>query len=159
MKTDDFLTLKHFTVHKGTMLVPATDDTREWLEMQRHGTELNFKQIEARDVKFHRAYFALLSYIWERLPAQFRNTVSKDSFYEFLKMLGNEYDNVYTFKDGRTFIKYHSISFGRMNQSKFREYVNNQLTTIYEELLIPLEMDWLMDDINDEFERFIDKLL
>jgi hypothetical protein len=46
-----------------------------------------------------------------------------------------------------------------MNQVKFREYFNNQLITIYEELLIPLEQDYLMDEINIEFEKILSKLI
>lgn len=159
MKTEDFLQIKHFQSHKGTMLVPSTDESREWLEMLKHNTPVNFKVIEARDTKFHRCYFGLLAYIYDRLPPSFKAKIQKDNFYNFLKILGRQYDVVYSFADGREFITYHSISFGRMNQSKFRDFVNAQLETIYSDLLVPLEMDYLMDDINKEFQNFIDRLL
>ena len=159
MKAAEFQELKHFTVHKGNVVVPASNETREWLELQRHNTPVNFKLIEARDTKFHRCYFALLGFIYDNLSNSFKQTIPKNSFYNFLKILSNEYDVVFRFKDGREFIEYKSISFARMNQTAFREYVNNQLTVIYEELLIPMNRDYLMDQINAEFERFIDRLL
>ncbi len=159
MKIEEFTTLKHFNVHKGNVLVPATNDTREWLELQKHGMPVNLKLIEARDIKFHRCYFLLLSFVYDRLGRKFKETVPKDKFYNFLKFLSNEYDVVYSFKDGRQFIEYRSISFGRMTQAKFREYVNNQLSVIYEELLIPMELDHVMDEITKEFEKFLDHLI
>ena len=146
-------------VHKSQALIPATPETREWLELLKHNTPVNFKQIEPRDLSFHRCYFALLSFLYDNLNPSFKNQVPKDNFYNFLKFLSNEYDVVFKFKDGREFIEYRSISFGRMNQSSFKEYVNNQLSVIYEELLIPMEQDYLMDIINEEFIKFIDKLL
>jgi len=159
MKTDEYKTIRHFTVHKGTMLVPATPESREWLEMFKHNTPINFKQIEPRDLKFHRCYFAMLSFIYDQLTPAFKKKVPKDNFYNFLKLLSNEYDVVFKFKDGRELIEYHSISFARMNQSKIKEYVNNQHSVIYEELLITMDLDYFMDQINDEFVKFIDKLL
>lgn len=159
MKVDDYYGLLHFTNHKGTALIPATPETQEWLEIQKHGNWSSFKLIEARDLKFHRCYFMLLSFIYDRLPTNFRDRVDKDNFYNFLKLLGKEYDTVYTMKDGTPLIQYKSISFGKMGQSQFREYVNRQLSTIYEDILIPLECEHIMDLANDEFQKFMDKLI
>lgn len=159
MTTTHFLELKHFTVHKGNVLVPATPDTKEWLELMNHNTPITVKHIEARDTKFHACYFALLSFIYENLNKKFKESVPKANFYNFLKMLSNEYDVVFQFKDGRQFIEYKSIAFGNMSQTRFKEYVNNQLSVIYEELLIPMEQDYLMDMVTDEFAKFLDRLI
>jgi len=159
MKTDEYFSLLHFTVHKSQALVPATPETQEWIEQQKHNTSVNFKLIEARDLGFHRCYFALLSFIYDRLPISFRSKVDKDNFYNFIKLIGKQYDTVYTLKDGTPLIQYKSISFGRMNQTKFREFVNEQLSTIYEEILIPLEVDYIMEQAQDEFQTFMDKLI
>lgn len=159
MKTEEFLSIKHFTVHKSQALIPATPETREWLELLKHNEPINFKVVEPRDIKFHRCYFALLSFVYDQLNPSFKTQVPKYNFYQFLKMLSKEYTVVFKFKDGREFIEYKSISFSRMHQSTFKEYVNNQLSVIYEELLIPMEQEYLMDSINSEFERFIDRLL
>lgn len=159
MKTKDFLELKHFQVHKGQALVPSTPESIEWLEMLNHNSVVNFKIVESRDLKFHKAYFGLLSFIYDRLNKAFKNSIPKEKFYEFLKMLSNEYTVIFKFKDGREFIEWKSISFSSMNQTKFKEYVNNQLSIIYEELLIPMEQDYLMDEVSNEFEKFLDKLI
>lgn len=159
MKTDEFQKLLTFSVHKGNALIPATPEAAEWLEMKKHGEWINFKHIEARDLSFHRCYFALISFIYDKLPKNFKDKVYKDNFYNFLKMLGKEYEVLYEFKSGEKMYQYKSISFGRMGQTEFRLYVNNQLSMIYEELLIPLECDFIMDLANEEFERFMDKLI
>lgn len=159
MKDNDYLQLKHFTNHKGIGLIPATDNSREWLECLKNNEPVNFKIIESRDVKLHKAYFKMLAYIYDRLQPSFKAKIKKEQFYKFLKILGKEYDLIYSFADGRQFIEYHSISFSKMNNAKFKEFFNTQLSTIYEELLIPMEQDYLMDEINVEFERVLDKLL
>jgi hypothetical protein len=46
-----------------------------------------------------------------------------------------------------------------MSNTKFKEYFNNQLSVIYEDLLFPLEQDYLMDDINKEWEKVFNKLI
>ena len=159
METDKFLELKHFVNHKGTALIPATIESKEWLETLSNNYSVNFKVIESRDLKLHKAYFGMLSFIWERLPLKFKNKCSKTSFHEFIKHLAKEYVVEHTFKDGSQKIKYNSISFGKMNNVKFKEYFNNILSVIYEDLLIPLDCDYIMDLVNEEWQKTLDKLI
>lgn len=159
MKTDEFLKLLSFSVHKSQVLIPNQEETTEWLEQLKDKETVYFKEVKARDLGMHKAYFLILGFIYDRLNVNFRKSVPKHNFYNFLKMLSNEYNVVFKFKDGREFIEWKSISFSKMNQSEFRKYFNNQLTVIYEELLIPLEQDYLMGEINAEFEKIIDKLI
>lgn len=159
MTTDAFLELQSFSVHKQQVLIPNQIETAEWLEQLKDKEQVYLKHIEARDLGMHKAYFKILSYIYDRLNVSFRNAIPKANFYLFLKMISKEYSVVFKFKDGREFIEYKSISFGKMNQKKFREYFNNQLIVIYDELLIPMEQDYLMDEINIEFEKILSKLI
>ena len=159
MTTDFFLELKSFSVHKQQVLIPNQIETAEWLDSLKDKEQVYLKNIEARDLGMHKAYFKILGYIYDRLNVKFRNSIPKENFYKFLKMISKEYSVVFKFKDGREFIEYKSISFGKMNQKTFREYFNNQLSIIYEELLIPMEQDYLMDEINIEFEKILSKLI
>jgi hypothetical protein len=160
MKTDDFLSLLEFKNHKGQVLIPAQYESQEFLELLKDNETVFFKQVKPRDIGMHQAYFLILNYIYDRLNENFRKKVcAKKDFYMFLKFISNDYKVKFKFKDGREFIEYNSISFAKMNQVKFREYFNNQLITIYEELLIPLEQDYLMDEINIEFEKILSKLI
>lgn len=159
MKTEDFLQLKSFTVHKSQALIPNQIETGEWIEQKKHGDQVYLKSVEPRDLGMHKGYFKILAFIYDRLPKNFHEKVQKQFFYKFVKMLSNEYSVVFSFKDGRQMIEYHSISFDRMNQSKFREYFNGQLSVIYEEILIPMNKEYLMNEINEEFEKLLDKLI
>lgn len=159
MNTNEFQELKHFVNHKGVGLIPATTESREWLEILKPNETINFKIVEARDMKLHKAYFGMLSFIHDRLRPDFKQKVSKTNFYIFLKELGKDYDVLHVFKDGSEFKQYHYISFGKMNNSKFKDYFNKQLSTIYEDLLFPLEQDYLMDEINKEWEATLNKLI
>ena len=159
MKTDNYIELKHFTNHQGIGLIPATVESREWLETLKNNEPVNFKIVEARDVKLHKAYFGMLSFIYDRLKPSFKKSISKPNFYIFLKEIANEYKVLHTFKDGTEFKEYNSISFGRMNNSKFKDYFNNQLSVIYEDLLFPLGQEYLMDEIQKEWEATLNKLI
>jgi hypothetical protein len=159
MKQEDFLGLKSFKVHNGQVLIPAQIETQEWIEQLPVYDEVFLKEINPRDSGFHKAYFMILGFIWDRLNLDFRKKVPKKFFYMYLKTLQNEFKIVFVLENGREFVEYNSISFQKMNQTAFREYFNNQLSTIYEEVLIPMEQDYLMDEINEKFESIISKLI
>ena len=159
MNTDIFLELKSFNVHKGQVLIPNQIETGEWLEQLKDKEQVYMKLVQARDLGMHKGYFKILAFIYDKLPLSFRIKCGKKDFHNFLRMLGNEYKVVFKFKDGREMIEYESISFGKMSQKRFREYFNNKLSLIYEEILIPLEVDYIMDEINEEFEKLLSKLV
>lgn len=160
MKTDEYLALLEFKNHKGQVLVPAQQESQEFLELLKDNETVYFKQIKPRDIGMHRAYFLILGYIYDRLNLDFRkNICAKKDFYKYLKFLNNEYKVSFEKSNGEKYIELVSISFAKMTQSKFREYFNNQLSVIYEEILIPAEQDYLMDEINVEFEKILSKLI
>jgi len=159
MKQSDFLELKHFVNHKGIGLIPATTESREWLEVLKANECINFKRVESRDTALHGAYFGMLGFIHDRLKPSFKKQIGKPKFYLFLKELAKEYTVLYTFKDGTQHKEFTSISFSKMNNTKFKKYFNNQLIFIYEDLLFPLDQEYLMDEINTEFERVFSKLI
>ncbi len=159
MTTHKFLSLKSFTVHKSQVLIPNQIETGEWIEQLKDGVQVYMEHIQSRDLGMHNGYFMILGYIHDRLPSTFRSKIPKKHFYKFIKTLSKEYDVIYLFKDGVPMIEYKSISFAKMNQESFRQYFNNQLSIIYEEILIPMNKDYLMDEINAEFEKMLSKLI
>jgi hypothetical protein len=159
MKHDEFLKLLEVKVHKNNVLLPSQQETQEWLDTKKDNEIIYFQEVKARDLSLHKAYFLILSFIYDRLNVKFKKNIPKKSFYQFLKMISNEYNVIFKFKDGREFIEWKSISFSKMNQNEFKLYFNNQLTVIYEEILIPFEQDYLMDEINVEFEKILNKLI
>jgi hypothetical protein len=78
-------------------------------------------------------------------------------------MMQGEYDEVFTFKDGKKMIEYRSISFGKMNQQQFKEYVANQLPVIYEDLIMQIykadQATLVIESIEDEYKKFLSKIV
>lgn len=161
MTDRDFHSLLEFRNVAGNALVPVNQEAIELTE-QNPGKTLILQEKTARDLKFHRAYFALLNFIWSWMPKNFKEAVPEKHFYQWLKHLQGKYKILYEFKDGSKFIEYESISFGRMSQEKFVRFVREQLTTIYNDLIYQLydkeTADMIVQNIEGEFESYLSQL-
>lgn len=161
MKDSAYAELLEFTPING-VLVASNQNAVELMSIVKQGDIQTFQNVSARDLLFHKAYFSLLNFIWCAMPPNFRAKIPCKDFYLFLKMLNNEYDEIYSFKDGKTMIQYHSISFGKMNQTKFREYISNQLPIIYEDLIMQIykaeQATMVIESIESEYAKFLSKL-
>ena len=190
MKDTDYLKLVHFK-NVGGGFIPANDKCEELMLSTLKNEIIAMLPCTKRDVSFHRCYMALLSFIWGYMPLNFRNRIPNKIFYIWLKHLKKQYEVQYSFIDdekisdildtctelglthdqtstiaarfGKTdMLEYDSISFGRMDEKKFKEYVANQLPWIYENVIgiyFNGEMfDSIVNTIEQEFIRFLDKL-
>jgi hypothetical protein len=155
-----------FKIIDNAVLMPSQIETKEYVESIKKNTIVYVTFHKPRDLGFHKCYFALLRFIYLNLPLNFRtrfinkfpNSESKqlEFFRTFLKDVLGEYEEVVFNK--RTVKIYNSISFKKMNQLDFNKYVNKQLGDIYTLILVPLDCGNLMDEINIEFQKFLDKL-
>lgn len=146
----------------GGGFIPANPNATELLEQSRKGEVLSFLEVTNRDLKFHRCYFSLLGFIYDYLPGTFKNKVSKDNFYLFIKHLKGEYKVLFEFKDGTKMVEYDSIAFGKMSQKTFESYIREQLPFIYTEVIGAFfegEMyNGIIDTIEEEYQKFLSKL-
>jgi hypothetical protein len=146
----------------GGGLIPVSDNAIELLEQSHKGEVFSFIEVTNRDLKFHRCYFSLLNFIWSYMPPQFKRKITEDKFYVWLKHLKGQYNVIYTFSDGSSLIEYDSISFGRMSQKTFENYIREQLPYIYENVLgkyFEGEMlNGIIETIEDEYKKFLAKL-
>jgi hypothetical protein len=126
------------------------------------GEIVHFETKTSRDISFHRCYFLLISFIYDYLPDSFKSKVPKKHFYKWLQTLKGDYEVVFTFQDGKELIEYNSISFGRMSQERFENYIREQLPWIYENVIGAFYKDEIynniIDTIEKEFEKFLSKL-
>lgn len=129
MKDTDYNKICEFA-NVGGGMIPHNVNATELMEQSQRGEILAFQEVTARDLSFHRAYMGLLKYIYDYLPASFRDKVPSDKFYIFLKHLKGQYDVLFTFKDGTRLVEYESIAFGRMSQKRFESYIREQLPWI-----------------------------
>lgn len=161
MDHKDYKNIAEFK-YVGGGFVPLNQQAQSISERLRRGDIVSFKEVTARDLSFHRCYMSLLSYIYDLLPQNFRDKVAKGKFYFFLKHLHGDYDVVFEFKDGIKMVEYRSISFGRMSQDEFEAYIADQLPFIYDNLIVglfPEDMaNGIIQDIEDEYEKFLSKL-
>jgi hypothetical protein len=161
MKDDDFHKIIELAVVGGG-LISANENAAELIEQSHKGEILSFMEVTARDLRFHRAYFSLLNFIYGYLPNRFKKQVPEKEFYKWLKHLKKEYKVIFTFKDGTQLVEYDSISFGNMSQKRFENYVREQLPYIYENVIAKFFegdiYDSILATIELEYERFLAKL-
>lgn len=147
----------------GNAFLTANQKAEELAENCRRGEVIDFKEVTARDLKFHRCYFDLLGTIYDYMPPSFKKRIEKNNFYILLKELQGEYKVLFDFKDGSKVKVYNSISFGKMSQKRFEEYVKNQLPIIYNEIIQPYfpdkkTFDSIVQTIEEDYQVFLSKL-
>lgn len=162
MKEQDFNKTIDLLNINGQVFAPANQQAIDLLQNTRHGQKITFKEITDRDVKFHRAYFDLLNYIYQFLPAHFKNKIPAKYFYIFIKDLMKKYKVIYKFKDGSEIKEYESISFSKMTQVEFEQYVREQLPFIYENIIGAFyegqKKNSVIEQIEEEYKSFLSKL-
>jgi len=160
--TDKEYTKRMDFAYMGGGLIPISPNAIELLEQSDNAEVLSFLEMTSRDLSFHRCYFSLLGFIYDYLPNQFKNKIPKDNFYLFIKHLKKQYKVLYTFADGSQQIEYDSISFGRMSQKTFENYIREQLPFIYTEIVgayFEGEIyNGIVDTIEEEYKKFLSKL-
>ena len=161
MKDTDFYKLMDFAYVGGGM-IPVSANAIELLDQSDKGEVLSFLEITSRDLKFHRCYFSLIGFIYDYLPGSFKSKIPKDDFYKFIKHLKKQYKILNTFADGSQIVEYDSISFGKMSQKSFENYIREQLPFIYTEIIgAYFEGDiynGIISTIEQEYKKFLSKL-
>lgn len=146
----------------GGGLLPVNQRAHEIIEQTEKGEVISFTEASQRDLRRHRCYFSLLKYIYGYMPLSFKNAVPEDKFYLWLKHLKGQYEVIFEFKDGTKLVEYQSISFARMSELQFREYIKNQLPFIYTEVIGKYFSGEIYDDIintiETDYEKFFAKL-
>jgi hypothetical protein len=146
----------------GGGFIPVNANAQDLAEQLRTNEQVAFLEVTARDLSFHRNYFAFLNFIYGYMPPKFQKAIPKEKFYIWLKHLKGQYEVIYTFKDGTTLVEYDSIAFGNMSEKHFHEYIKEQLPWIYENVIGAYFKDEIynsiVETIEQEFEKFFTKL-
>ena len=149
-------------VNVGGGLMPHNEKASDLIEQSFRGEVMAFKEVTARDTRYHRAYHGFLGYIYDYLPKSFKTAVKRDNFYLWLKHLKGQYNVLFEFKDGTKLVEYESIAFGNMSQKRFEAYVKDQLPWIYENVIgAYFEGDMytsIINTIEEEWEGFLSRL-
>jgi len=162
MNDKDYNNLIHLK-NAGGGFLPANDKAQELLALTKQGDIIVLDECTKRDLKYHKCFMSLLGFVWDYLTPPFKERVPKRVFYNWLKEAQGLIKYEYEFNDGSKYKEYESISFGNMSEIKFKEYVANQLTFIYGEIIPGLFPEQIcaniIDTIEEEYKKFLSKLL
>lgn len=146
----------------GGGLLPVNQRAHEIIEQSDTGEVLSFIEVTQRDLRFHRCYMSLLGYIYDYLPDSFKKLIPKNEFYKWLKHLRGQYEIKFIFEDGTYLVEYESISFGRMSQKRFENYIRDQLPWIYTDVIGKFFKGKIYDNIiatiEEDYKKFFAKL-
>jgi hypothetical protein len=163
MKHEEYLKLLQFA-KVGEGLIPANSKAIDIIQNLESGEVVYMKKSQARDIKLHNCYFSLLAYIHSFLPSDFKKQVKVKHFYKWLKTAKGEYDIIYEFKNHPAQIEYISISFSKMDNLEFKEYVKEQMPYILYKVIPEFYKNNLKkaikinDNIEENYESFFSVL-
>lgn len=114
--------MKLLVVNTPRGLVPLGDDDYEEKKKLRLGETYSVEVKVARNVDFHRKYFALISYAWEFLNERESETFkTKEGFRKYLEISAGHCDVIYHPRLQEFVEIPKSISFGKMDNSEFSD--------------------------------------
>lgn len=112
--------MKFLVVNTPRGLVPLGDDDYEEKKKLKLGQTYSVEVKVARNVDFHRKYFALIAYAWEFLNEQEEERFkSKDNFRKYLEMAAGHCDVIFHPRLQEFVEIPKSISFGSMDNTAF----------------------------------------
>lgn len=162
MKTETYINQIIELEHQQSLFKPVNQAGIDLISNLKHKERIYVKDVGQRDIRFHRAYFSLLNYIYSWMPENFKMRIPEKIFYTFIKDITGQYTIWYTFKDGKEIKEYTSIAFGRMSQKTFEAYVKDQLPLIYDNLIHVLfdteKAEMIIENIENEFTKFLSQL-
>jgi hypothetical protein len=112
--------MKLLVVNTPRGLVPLDDDDYEEKKKLKLGQTYSVEVKVARNVDFHRKYFALIAYAWEFLNEQEEERFkTKDNFRKYLEMAAGHCDVIFHPRLQEFVEIPKSISFGSMDNTAF----------------------------------------
>jgi hypothetical protein len=163
MKDSAYLRLSEWANSGGGVLVPLNGVASDLVDITRQGEVIMMLEMTDRDIRFHRCYMSLVSFVYDQLPKRVRRRINKKYFYQYLKQLKGNYNIVVQYEH-IVIIEYESISFGRMSEHAFRDYVRNQLPWIYTDVIGKYykvggwRYNRKIEAIETEYQKFLSKL-
>ena len=144
-------------------LTPADDACRAWFQKVKSGEHVHGKMARRRNAKFHRKYFALLTYafdVWkENLAARNAFQIYKgvpvmpdfDRFRGDIAVFSGFFTPVYKL-NGDLVLKPKSISFANMSEDEFERLYSKTIDVLLEKVAG-------MEGSPDEVKRIVDNLV
>lgn len=134
MRDRDYDRLSEWTNEGTGALLPFNDISHDLADTTRKGEIITMLEVSDRDLQFHRCYMSLINYIYDLMPNRFKRKLRKKYFYRYLKHLKGQFDIIAQVGD-IVLVEYESISFSKMSEYAFRDYIREQLPWIYSDVI------------------------
>lgn len=137
-------------------LVPADAQSAEYLQKQKIGQGFKASFTRARNIKFHRKFFALLHYAfdaWEPVEKTYKGKPIAKNFDQFradITILAGYRETVVRI-DGTVRINPKSISFSSMDEDEFAELYSAVIDVLLRRIFI--------DQTRDDVENVVNNIL
>lgn len=141
------------------VFVPCSEEAFK-VVYQNEGQTILLKTHTPRDLSLHKCYHLFCRWLWDKMPLAFKKSRCPDpkNMYQYLKIISGQYSEAMQYKD-KTFYSFESISFGRMSNEEFKSFLEDQMASIYTELLVPLNMAEIYEEMEQEFKKIFKELL
>lgn len=122
-------------------LVPADSDSAEYLKKHKVGQGFKAKITRARNVMFHRKFFALLNYgfdTWKPLEAVYHGQIAEKNFKQFredITILAGYFER-FVRMDGSVQLRAKSISFANMDEDEFESLYSAVIDVLLKRIFI-----------------------
>lgn len=139
-------------------LVPLYDDDFEEKKRLKVGTEYVVEVKLARNLDFHRKYFAMLGAAWSLLTerqrtffsdSQYGETFGKEAFRRTMQVTAGYFDPVFDLKERRWQRSVRSIAFDKMDEAEFEKLYH----AVYDAVMDILAMNGTK---KEQFDAMID---
>ena len=122
-------------------LVPVDLESAEYLKKHKVGQSFKATITRARNVLFHRKFFALLNYAfdtWEPVEAVYRGQIAEKNFNQFredITILAGYFETLVRM-DGTVRLRAKSISFANMNEDEFEKLYSAVIDVLLKRIFI-----------------------
>lgn len=137
-------------------LVPADSQSAEYLKKQKVGQGFKASVTRARNIKFHRKFFALLNYAfdkWEPVEKTYKGKPVEKNFSQFradITILAGYYETAIRM-DGTVRVTPKSIAFHNMDEDEFSELYSAVIDVLLQRIFI--------DQTREDIENVVNNIL
>jgi hypothetical protein len=143
--------MKLYLRNTETGLIPLYDSDLYERKKLKIGEDYEVEIHKARNIQFHKKYFALIKCAWLNLPEQYDELYPHpDNFRKAVQIMAGFYDTYYLL-DGTQIIDTKSIAFDSMDEIEFKEVYSKVLDVIIKNIL-PLNTE---QEIEQEIFNFL----
>lgn len=122
----------------------AYDEDREAIKRLKHDEIYEVDIKEQRNAAFHRKYFALFRIAWEYQNEDTQKFFGcMDTWRKAVEVMAGNFELEYSLDRHEWIQRSKSIAFDKMSEEEFQD--------LYERIKYVLFIDWLPDDVDDDF--------